>query len=101
MIWICRPCNAYVGVHKNNQEYIPLGRLANAELRSWKEKAHSAFDPMWKAKIRRDGCSKSKARKAGYKWLADQLGIKASDCHIGEFDIDSCKKVIKACIIKK
>ena len=32
MIYICKPCDAYVGVHKGTDK--ALGRLANKELRS-------------------------------------------------------------------
>jgi len=48
MIWLCRPCWAYVGTHKNSRKHAPLGRIANAELRDWKKKVHAAFDPLWK-----------------------------------------------------
>lgn len=41
MIYLCRPCDAYVGVHGRSD--TPLGRLANAELRRWKIAAHDAF----------------------------------------------------------
>jgi len=97
MIWLCRKCDAYVGTHKNSKDHKPLGRLANAELREWKKKAHAAFDPLWQRKIVRDNCSKSKARKAGYKWLADQMGVKFSNCHIGWFNVEECKKVVQIC----
>lgn len=96
MIWICRPCKAWVGTHKDGKN-TPLGRLANAELRVWKKKAHAWFDNLWKAKIRRDHCGKTVARKAGYAWLAKQLGLDVDDCHIGMFDIDMCKRAIEAC----
>jgi len=46
MIYLCRSCDAYVGVHKGTDK--PKGRLANAELREYKKKAHSAFDPLWR-----------------------------------------------------
>ena len=95
LIWLCRPCWAYVGVHKGTT--TPLGRLANAELREWKKRAHAHFDPLWKRKIEREGCLKSKARGSGYKWLANELGIAVKDCHIGMFDIDTCKRVIEVC----
>ena len=98
MIWICRPCGAYVGTHKNSNNK-PLGRLANAELREWKIRAHAVFDPMWKKKMQREECSKSEARKAGYKWLAKQIGIDAKDCHIGMFDVETCKKVVDVCML--
>lgn len=98
-IWLCMNCRAYVGVHKNDDMNRPLGRLANAELREWKKKAHAAFDPLWKGKMRRDNCSKGKARKAGYTWLAKQLGIPFDECHIGMFDVDMCKRVVEVCRI--
>ena len=97
LIWLCRPCDAYVGTHRNSTDHVPLGRLANAELRRWRVNAHSAFDPLWLAKMRRDGCSKGQARKAGYQWLAEQLGVPMSECHIGMFDVDMCKRVVQIC----
>jgi len=93
--YFCEPCDAYVGTHPNGK---PLGRLANAELRKWKSKAHAAFDPLWDRKMIKDSCSKTKARKAGYKWLAKELGINYKDCHIGMFDIGMCKKAVEVCI---
>lgn len=94
-IWTCVPCQAWVGCHKGTTH--ALGRLANAELRDWKIKAHAAFDPLWQAKIRRDGCSKSKARRAGYAWLAGQLGIPVKLTHIGYMSVEECQKVVEIC----
>lgn len=83
----CVPCKAHVGCHPNSDR--PLGRLANAELRRWKQAAHSVFDPLWKS----GGMKRSEA----YKWLADMLCIHKKQCHIGSFDIDMCKRVIEHC----
>jgi len=80
----CIPCDARVGCHKGTTK--PLGRLANAELRDWKMKAHAALDPMWIS-----GYAK---RWVAYAWLANALGIKKDACHIGLFDVDTCKRVI-------
>ncbi|MPN54908.1 hypothetical protein SDC9_202586 [bioreactor metagenome] len=38
MIYYCPDCHAWVGVHRGTDK--PLGRLADAELRDWKKKAH-------------------------------------------------------------
>ena len=84
MIYLCHPCGAYVGCHKDGR---PLGRLADAPLRRWKVNAHKAFDRLWKS----GDMSKSEA----YTWLAGQLGIQSRDCHIGLFDIDQCKEVVR------
>jgi uncharacterized protein DUF3268 len=35
LIYHCRPCKAWVGVHRNSVR--ALGRLANEELRHWKK----------------------------------------------------------------
>jgi hypothetical protein len=87
MMWHCAPCDAYVGVHKDSKEHVPLGRLANAELRKWKMKAHAAFDPLWK--------EQGLKRKEAYQKLADLLGIPVKETHIGMFDVDQCKRVIE------
>lgn len=85
--WLCAPCDAYVGCHEGTER--PLGRLANAELRRAKMAAHAVFDPLW-----RNGHMK---RSQAYGWLADQLGIPCTECHIGEFDVDRCRLVVALC----
>ena len=101
MIYLCRPCHAWVGVHKGTDK--PLGRLANEELRTWKKKAHAAFDPLWQKKLekrrreRGESYKKAFARGSGYKWLAEQLGIERKECHIGMFDVEICKRVVEIC----
>lgn len=83
-VYLCRCCNAYVGVHAGTD--IPLGRLANEELRHWKKAAHAAFDPLWKYGGMR--------RNEAYSWLAKQLGTLPSQTHIGMFDVDLCRMAI-------
>ena len=82
-IYQCKPCAAYVGCHGLSDK--PLGRLANAELRRAKSAAHRAFDPIWK--------NKHMKRPQAYKWLAEQLKISGGDCHIGMFNLETCKEV--------
>ncbi len=94
-VWQCEDCKAYVGCHKGTTE--PLGRLADAELRTAKKAAHTAFDPLWEQKIKRHSVSKKTARNAGYEWLAGQLEIDKNDCHIGMFDPAMCKRVAEVC----
>ena len=88
MFYLCRPCGAYVGCHKGTK--VPLGTLANLVTRKWRKEAHKWFDPLW-----RD--DKSVKRWIAYKWLSEYLGIKQSECHIGEFDDEMCKKVVEIC----
>ncbi len=94
-VWACIGCNAWVGCHDGTTE--PLGGLANAELRKWKRAAHAAFDPLWKKKIAREGCSKGVARRAGYKWLSEALGIPLEKTHIGFMCLEECQKVVEIC----
>lgn len=94
MIYLCRPCQAWVGVHKGTEN--ALGRLANSELREAKKEAHYYFDKLWKAKMVK-GFTKGQARGKAYKWLSKQLNILAKETHIGWFDVDKCKKVVAIC----
>ena len=47
MCYYCADCDAYVGCHQNTQ--IPLGTMANKELRGLRIKAHNLIDPLWKS----------------------------------------------------
>lgn len=67
----------------------PLGRLANAELRKAKIAAHAAFDSLWK--------TTALTRSDAYTWLAEQLELAPKDCHIGMFDVEQCKQVVRVC----
>ncbi|MCI2234019.1 DUF3268 family zinc-finger domain-containing protein [Escherichia coli] len=87
--YLCDSCGAYVGCHKNGDGKRPLGRVANAELRKAKSKAHAAFDPLWKSgKI---------TRGAAYSALAKSMGIYKEQCHIGMFDVEQCEYVVAWC----
>lgn len=88
-------CDAYVGCHKGTDR--PLGRLADKKLREAKKRAHAFFDPLWKKKMERDGCSKKVARTAAYAWLAEQMGLEVDQTHIGMFDVRDCMKVVSLC----
>ena len=85
MIYLCKPCDAYVGVHKDTHH--ALGRVANAELRYWKKEAHKYFDVIWK--------EKHETRSNTYKHLAKHLNIPIQYCHIGMFSVETCKAVVE------
>lgn len=89
LIYLCDSfpkCDARVGCHSGT--VTPLGTLANSELRQWRNKAHSKFDPLWKLG--------KMSRHAAYKWLSQQMGLPKSQTHIGMFDKEQCQKVIAA-----
>lgn len=98
--WQCAPCKAYVGCHKEgalitvngkrmiSDGKVPLGRLADAELRRAKSAAHQALDGLWRTRMM--------SRNATYRWLAKELQMSVDDCHIGMFNLEQCKAVIEA-----
>ena len=88
-------CDSYVGCHPNTTK--PLGRMANKKLRTMKSKAHCYFDPLWKNRVFARNKSLSYNRTKAYQWLAHQLDLPESKCHIGLFDVDMCQKVIQIC----
>lgn len=88
MIYYCPDCQAWVGCHKGSE--TPLGRLANAELRNWKRSAHAAFDPLWRKRIVGN-------RQAAYAWLSKKMDLPKEKTHIGMFDVDQCRQVIRIC----
>lgn len=85
LFWACDPCRAHIGCHRDS-EAVPLGRLANTELRGAKRVAHAAFDPLWQ--------SGKMKRVEAYEWLAEKLNIPFSKCHIGMFDVETCRRVV-------
>jgi hypothetical protein len=93
VFWRCVPCDAWVGCHPKHRKWsptgtTPLGRLANAELRREKQRAHAAFDPLWRSGEMR--------RTEAYQWIAGQLGMSPANCHIGLLGVDGCKAVVAA-----
>lgn len=85
MIYLCRACRAYCGVHKGTDK--ALGRVADAELRKLKKEAHLYFDMIWK-----DGHMK---RAETYAALGEYLGIQKEYCHIGMFSPKTCRAVVE------
>lgn len=99
MIYICKSCDAYVGVHEGTDN--ALGRLANKDLRAAKIKAHASFDKIFKDglinKIWKQWIPNISNRKKAYRWLSIQMNIPEEQCHIGVFDIADCYRVIHIC----
>lgn len=91
MIYLCKPCEAYVGVHKGTAK--ALGRLANKSLREAKKKAHYWFDQLWKSP-RNTVRDMVRERVRRYKWLSKQLGIPKEYTHIGMFGNETCHRVV-------
>lgn len=100
MVYICKPCDAYVGVHRGTN--IALGSLANEHLRNARKKAHYWFDPIFKTglihEIFKEEHTDLNDRKKAYLWLSKQLEIDTELCHIAMFNLEQCNEVIKICM---
>lgn len=84
MIYLCRDCDAYVGVHKGTDR--ALGRLAQRPLRKLKHDAHEYFDKIWQLKYMN--------RKEAYAWLSRVLDLPPEYTHIGMFSEITCQRTI-------
>ena len=78
-------CKGTHSAHQNSGK--PMGTPANKETKGWRIKAHDKFDKFWK-KYGYD-------RKESYNLLNTIMGTTHKDGHIGMFDIDQCKLLIK------
>ena len=85
--YLCKNCFAYVGTDPKTKK--PHGEVANMELRTARQKVHSAFDVMWE--------SGDMTRDEAYTWLADVLKIERDECHIAKFSLETCNKIVKLC----
>lgn len=96
-LYICRRDGAWVGCHPGTTR--ALGRLANAELRKWKNEVHRVFDPVWQRRLKVKQAvdpkyTRAHARGGRYKKLGELLGIPKAEVHIGMFDVETCKRAI-------
>lgn len=80
-------CNAYVSAHR--ESHLPMGTLANKELREKRRQAHIALNRLWEQGLM--------SRKEAYRWLQVQLGLPESEAHIGRFSEYRCEQVIALC----
>lgn len=85
--YLCRNCKAFVGIHTGTT--IPLGTLANNDLRKARNNAHKEFDKLWKQPTR------IMSRYAAYKWLSNKMNLRIEETHIAWFEIEQCEKVIE------
>lgn len=82
MCYYCKPCDAYVGCHKNTRN--ALGSMANKELRHLRRECHLLIDPWWYKKHKIE-------RKELYYILSEWWG---SEFHVGWLREDDCRKVL-------
>lgn len=89
--WICRPCDAFVGCHKNGDGKKALGIAANAELRKLRSRIHAIIDPVW-----RDGLSTRSKVYADMTVMVNYLKILEGQFHTSWLTKAQAEQVIKA-----
>ena len=88
MLYVCSRyprCDAYVRVHEGTN--IPVGSLANHELRTLRRTAHYYFDQLHESGMM--------SKQDAYQWLADLICAPLSEAHIGYLGEYYCKQVIE------
>ena len=88
MLYVCShypQCDAYVRVHAGTK--IPVGSLANHELRTLRRTAHRYFDQLHQ--------SGYMSKQDAYQWLADLICAPLSEAHIGYLGEYYCRQVIE------
>lgn len=86
--YLCRPCDAHVGLHPATD--LPLGTLANGELREARKRSKSAFIVL----MSRRGWERSQA----YAWLSGRMGIPVKETHFGMFDLERARMAGAVCV---
>lgn len=90
--WGCEAfprCKTTHGAHPDGR---PLGKPGTPEVKAARIRAHDAFDKLWnEGDMRRDGA---------YAWLAQTMGLKSEQAHIGVFDVEQCTKVVELATAK-
>ena len=83
MIWLCKPCDAFVGCHENTKR--PKGKfLAKKDLRTARKKAHAVIDPLWQ--------SGKYKRKTIYIRLKEAFG---KEVHVGDTEtVKECEEIV-------
>lgn len=80
-------CNSYVAAHRDTR--LPMGTLADRDLRCKRIEAHKAFNRLWETGLM--------SKKQAYRWLQAKLGLPEQEAHIGRFSLFRCEQVIRLC----
>jgi len=84
-MWICYQCNYAVTCHNFGKR--PVGTMADAETRLMRNEVHKKLDKVW--------INKEMSRTKMYRLLSEKFG---REIHIGEADIEMCKKLLEVVI---
>lgn len=77
-------CRGTLGAHKDGR---PLGVPTNREGREARQRAHHAFDQIWKDKVM--------SRDEAYTWLQKAMGLSREKAHIAMMTKEECERLLK------
>lgn len=80
-------CNSYVGAYERT--HMPMGTLANGELRHKRIEAHRIFDRLWRQGVM--------TRSGAYQWIQCKFGLNNKQAHIGNFSEYMCDELMAEC----
>ena len=80
-------CNSYVAAHRATR--LPMGTLADAELRRKRIQAHAAF-----GRLEKNGLM---SKRQAYLWLQAKLDLPEQEAHIAKLSAFRCEQVIQLC----
>lgn len=80
-------CDSYVGAHRKS--LLPMGTLANGDLRNKRIQAHRIFDQLWKQDLME--------KKQAYRWLQAKFALSSEQAHIAKFSEYMCEQLIFTC----
>lgn len=86
--YLCRPCDAQVGLHPATD--LPLGTLANRELREARKRSKSAFIVLMNLR--------EWDRNQAYAWLSGRMGLPKAETHFGMFDLERARMAESVCV---
>ena len=87
MLYVCGKypaCDSYVRVHPGTK--IPMGTMADRQLRALRNEAHRNFDQLYKQGLM--------SKEDAYLWLASILAAPMGQAHIGLLGEYYCRQVI-------
>ena len=91
MLYVCShypECDAYVRVHTGTN--IPVGSMANHELRTLRRTAHHYFDQLYE--------SGYMSKQDAYQWLADLIMAPLSEAHV-PLQKRQLRRFLRSCLL--
>ena len=87
LFWGCPTYAACGTSHGAHADGTPLGVPADQHTKTWRHRAHVAFDRLWE--------SGRLSRTDAYAWLCQVMEKTQEEGHIGRFTIEECKLLIE------